>query len=1170
MHEIQFLAALLRESIERNWLGIFRLRPEAEIRSGFGWSPIRRIFTVVFLVVLLVTTAASAAPLLELSPSSGRAGDSVTVIGSSFNVFGIEFAQATIRFNGDIVKSNVWFNGSGFTTSFIVPSNIAPGTYTVQATGPLDSAEATFTVKDIDETVLHGMSIYDGKLPGSGHSWTGVFRKACEDEPFDLSFKLDSIGGGFNCNINMLQNKRYAIGFINLYNGSLSVYLFKEYEDKTKDLLLEKLFLFDLSMYPELDSYNNSYDPSVDRKFPATGTEHPVTETELWVRIAYDQGHIQVYISRPDQEFVRPVIDYYDEDPLPQGNIDFETLEGSSAHLSEVVNSCSLPTEESSSLGVAYFKEPDISYLIDANSEAGDTFSVKWGEVPSNQILVLIDDALSFEDARDLASQLAERLKAVTGQNASVVGEFEYINLFQIETESRNFQDLIRDISIARAFSDQIIDAFPNEQIYPESPDLNVNPLYSDSTIGGGYNIIGVQDAWNAIANSKIKLSKVNVGIVDDGVYLQDGQFAKANINTSIKIYPISSPLNKLDMRKASPLDVAGSHGTGVANILAADTNGRGLQGIASILSKDLFGIYMINVSGKGKSFVTSSMLAFQFEIQNGSSIISCSMGKTGYVSAGASKMYDKFFSDLSKDPRFDDVIFIFSAGNEGETILAGDERIPNGLPDSVELPNVITVGNIMNNREIANGQKIGTGADEWEASKSNINPDDREYVTLAAPGEQAFWGWNKSQGNKGIMNRRGGTSMAAPQVTAAAILIRSIDPCLNAYEIKDRLTGTASIGPKELGGRILDIDGAVNETIQLKSAESCEPFRRGFEIILPGNFNTFDAVWGNIDIPKTDHEEDGKDPLNLVSFTFSPNPVCAGETSTMRWNTTGAIGVMITPGIGIAEPSGFRILTPKESMGYTIHAWNETTNTKKITKLLELVHCIVPGATSTGETANVVFDFIKEARDNGQWQGGRRDTIFRFGERSEDDERGSAIWKDNFLLSDMRVADRVLQVRPPENGYITGTYRYMDYTVHEDDRLSGGIGFANGSYATNATFSVYLIEGNVDRLLFQKTLLYNEGTIFFDEPLKDYAGWQPAIILKVDSNGPSYHDTAAWLDVKITGSSQRPAMQRPAMKVGGMTIADEGTIPESIFDNWNPGRTLDQPEGSNVDWLRS
>ena len=97
-------------------------------------------------------------------------------------------------------------------------------------------------------------------------------------------------------------------------------------------------------------------------------------------------------------------------------------------------------------------------------------------------------------------------------------------------------------------------------------------------------------------------------------------------------------------------------------------------------------------------------------------------MGKTGYVSAGASKMYDKFFSDLSKDPRFDDVIFIFSAGNEGETILAGDERIPNGLPDSVELPNVITVGNIMNNREIANGQKIGTGADEWEASKSNIN----------------------------------------------------------------------------------------------------------------------------------------------------------------------------------------------------------------------------------------------------------------------------------------------------------------------------------------------------------------------------------------------------------------------------------------------------------------
>ena len=93
---------------------------------------------------------------------------------------------------------------------------------------------------------------------------------------------------------------------------------------------------------------------------------------------------------------------------------------------------------------------------------------------------------------------------------------------------------------------------------------------------------------------------------------------------------------------------------------------------------------------------------------------------------------------------------------------------------------------------------------------------------------------------------------MATPHVTAAAALIRSIDPCLTAGEIKDILIKTARNktgdfpAPKELGGRILAIDLALNETIRLRSPRYCTPFLNGESIILPGKYNTYDRIYGH------------------------------------------------------------------------------------------------------------------------------------------------------------------------------------------------------------------------------------------------------------------------------------------------------------------------------------
>ena len=438
------------------------------------------------------------------------------------------------------------------------------------------------------------------------------------------------------------------------------------------------------------------------------------------------------------------------------------------------------PIEGAPDLGVIIFKPPRPSSLIDASS-AG------WGEVPANQVLVAMDSSMSFQEAREEARRLASDL------GGSVVGEFEYLNLFQIETESRTLSDLRGDINFARGYESADL-AFPNLQLYREiSPAGMIYPGES----GRGYQVIGVEEAWNAIYNESINLFEVRVGIIDDGLYTGRGQFNGTDIDTSIELYP-GAPPNLLSLPKH---EVTGSHGTGIASILTANSTS-GLVGIAFMplsLEGNLL-VYMINVFDiTDRSFFTSSLLGFKEEIERGSTILSCSLGYTGdpVGTVETAVLYEEFFKKLSVDhPR---ILFIFSAGNDGLAI-DGDERIPNGRAGY--LPNVITVGNIFNN---------GTLVPSSNRNKNN------QYVTLAAPGEEAVWG---IYDNGSLWNLGGGTSMAAPQVAAAAALIRSINPLLDAGEIKDMLKNTAHYDiegnpiPREVGGLALNIDRAVKKAI--------------------------------------------------------------------------------------------------------------------------------------------------------------------------------------------------------------------------------------------------------------------------------------------------------------------------------------------------------------------
>lgn len=171
-------------------------------------------------------------------------------------------------------------------------------------------------------------TIGDGKLSDSGHSWAG-FKESCDGNNFVLEFNLSNLTGGVQANLNLNATNRYAIGFVNMENGSLATYLYREEMDS-------------IEHYPGLTV---PYDPLAVYR----------------VEISSAEGRVQVNIRNVQEDEAHSVIEYEDADPLPAGAIDFETLENSSARMQNIILNCEIAEveEEAPNLGVAYFKPPE-------------------------------------------------------------------------------------------------------------------------------------------------------------------------------------------------------------------------------------------------------------------------------------------------------------------------------------------------------------------------------------------------------------------------------------------------------------------------------------------------------------------------------------------------------------------------------------------------------------------------------------------------------------------------------------------------------------------------------------------------------------------------------------------------------------------------------------------
>ncbi len=474
-------------------------------------------------------------------------------------------------------------------------------------------------------------------------------------------------------------------------------------------------------------------------------------------------------------------------------------------------------------LGAADTKLPDAKALVVTET---------WGEVPSNQLAVVMVEGAERSDAEKVAGALG----------GTVVGEVEYVGLYQIEFPGTSEADLVSAIQTAEA--DENVDyAYPNDQVHLDAEiwGVRIDP-YTDPFYGGGagdgYKAIGASKAWAYIKGAGIDLSDVKVGICDDGLYAPgegaENEFEGADGPTIEYPDPEAGERQDAQIYKDGSTNEAGSHGTAVASIIGADPENGGPAGIAGPLGKKLT-ISMMNIfSAKygdtlttadpdditkqdwspGHTYSIGSLVALVKQVEAGATVINCSWGNSNADPRDVAT-YTRFFTQMAKD--HPDVLFVCSGGNGGAE-MDGSKRYPSGL----KLPNMITVGALDN--------------DGKQAEYADWASEDYE-ITLGAPGTDAVVGMAGAGGPV----RQDGSSFSAPHVTAAAAILKSLNPELNAGQIKEILVATARPGvpttsddptatsqlvPPEMGAGILALDEAVLKVINdLRAEKKLAPF---------------------------------------------------------------------------------------------------------------------------------------------------------------------------------------------------------------------------------------------------------------------------------------------------------------------------------------------------------
>jgi hypothetical protein len=229
------------------------------------------------------------------------------------------------------------------------------------------------------------------------------------------------------------------------------------------------------------------------------------------------------------------------------------------------------------------------------------------------------------------------------------------------------------------------------------------------------------------------------------------------------------------------PKDVHG-HGTHCAGIIRGEeNNGVGIAGVAAFTKQKVKIMALKGLGDNGGGSLSGLLNCLNYAIENGATITSNSWGG-GTLNSHTEKIWDTV---LRNNPNH---LFVAAAGNDGKLISDTYKAVTCGLNE----PNLLCVGSSTSSDKMSGFSNYG-----------------KKYVHVMAPGSSIY----SSLPNKKYASWSG-TSMACPQVSGLAALMRTMRADLTGKEIRDMIEANvqkkAVYADKVSSGGLIDVGATI------------------------------------------------------------------------------------------------------------------------------------------------------------------------------------------------------------------------------------------------------------------------------------------------------------------------------------------------------------------------
>ena len=390
-----------------------------------------------------------------------------------------------------------------------------------------------------------------------------------------------------------------------------------------------------------------------------------------------------------------------------------------------------------------------------------------------------------------------------------------------------------------------------------ESESIQSDPALSETDKNWYLKSINAFEAWDITRGSE----KITVAIVDNGFNLQHPEL-KSKVVQPYNVWKHSDEIFPQES----------DHGTHVAGIaLAISGNNKGISGIAP--NCKFMPIQVAN--DQGVMTTTSVLDGILYALYQGADVVNVSLGmKYEDISQiSENKQRDLINNHFKEEERlWREVMKIADAHNSTIVVAAGNDNVLTGIEALQRPESFITVSATDKNN---NGIQ--------KANFSNYGM----YSNISAPGVGIY----STVGSNGYQ-KMDGTSMAAPVVSGAVALIKSLNSSITTSEIICILENTG-IPTQGSIGNLIQVDKALQK-VNSSTAEDCIPTPKSgdVQILLSwNNYNDLDlycedpngeivyfknkkvSSGGQLDIDMNRGYPDSKNPIENIYWPINGAP---------------------------------------------------------------------------------------------------------------------------------------------------------------------------------------------------------------------------------------------------------------------------------------------------------